>query len=125
METRWDEAAGERGFWSESRSAARGPQPEAGGRVAVQALLFGTLAPAGGAAPIRLEFHHPFSARDVIEALAQRLGDTFRARVLDAAGRKVRHCRVFADGVPVEDVDARIAPATRIEMILLTAAEGG
>lgn len=127
VNVRWDSAAQDAGFWSKPGSTARESASQAGDRIRVQALLFGALAPACSAGPIALELHRPFSARDVIEALARRLGDPFRERVLDASGRKHRHCRIFVDGLPADEIDAQVAagPDARVEMILLTAAEGG
>jgi hypothetical protein len=127
VSVRWDAAASDSGFWSKPAGASCAA-PAPGTPVAVLACLFGSLACASSASPIELELPHPFTARDVVEALARRLGAEFRARVLDAAGRKYRHCRIFADGLPAEDLDAPLragAGAARIEMILLTAAEGG
>jgi hypothetical protein len=126
VKVRWDAAAIDTEFWSKLPGVAREPAaPAAGARVAVRVMLFGSLSGLRDASPIALELRNPFSARDVIDALARRLGEEFRARVMDAAGRKYRHCRIFVDGLPAEELDTPLRGAARIEMILLTAAEGG
>jgi hypothetical protein len=65
---------------------------------------------------------------DVLAALGERLGGAFLIHVLDRAGNKHRHCRIFVDGYPADDlnacVNARAEPA-EIEIILLVAPEGG
>lgn len=90
--------------------------------------LYGTLAMDVAERPVRLQLPAPFSTDMVIRELGRRLGDAFRERVLDADGRKLCYCRIFVDGAEVEDpmqpIRAGAAPAT-VEMILLTAIEGG
>lgn len=64
----------------------------------------------------------------VIAELGRRCGGELLSLVADADGRKFNHCRVYVNGEPVEDVakpvHAAESPAL-VEMILLTAAEGG
>ena len=54
--------------------------------------------------------------------------DARLVRVLDEAGIKRRYCRLFVDGVPVDDLQTVLdssSQPTEIEMILLIAPEGG
>jgi hypothetical protein len=129
VNVRWDSATIDTEFWSKLAGAAREPAaPATGACVAVRVMLFGALSDMRDASPISLEVHSPFSVRDVIEELGRRFLPALRERVLDPAGRKYRHCRVFIDGLPAEDIDAPVVAQTtqpQVEMILLTAAEGG
>jgi hypothetical protein len=75
-----------------------------------------------------LHFPTGFSARNAIEAMAARCGPALLDQVLDAEGSLLRYCRVFVNGLPVEDLDTALAadgPAVEIEMILLMGYEGG
>lgn len=92
----------------------------------VEVWLFGSLAEAVPERPLRLEFRNPFSIDDVIAELGRRYGDGFLSLVTSPDGGMLRHCRVFVNGEDVEDTGAPVcAQAPQIEMILLTAAEGG
>ena len=94
----------------------------------VEIWLFGSLADAVPERPLRLQFRNPFSIDDVVAELGHRCGDAFLSRVTAPDGSMLRHCRVFVNGEAVEDTGAPVcahAPLSQIEMILLTAAEGG
>lgn len=132
MNVRWD-AVVDRRFphGDEPRRPAPGsPRGEAGdGRVAaVRVWLYGTLANVAAARPIELQLPARFSADTVIAELGRRLGPEFLGHLVDAAGRKYEHCRVFVDGVEVEHSHLPVhegTTAATVEMILLTAIEGG
>lgn len=130
MNVRWDAVV--------DRERARIPAAEPGPRSPVEAgqsgtavlqiWLFGSLAPAGVERPLTLTVALPARLGDVMARLAERFGPDFLARVLDAQGGTHSHCRLFIDGQPVEDIATPLAAEsqpTQIEMILMTAAEGG
>jgi hypothetical protein len=75
-----------------------------------------------------VEFHGPFSVGDVIAELGCRWGRPFLDKVAAPGGGILNYCRMFVNGQSVEDATAPIQTTgspTQIEMILLTAAEGG
>ncbi len=96
--------------------------------VEVRVWLFGALSALSAERPLVLGLAPGFTAGDVIEHLGDSLGDEFLSRVLAAPGEKFSHCRLFADGFAVEDLDAPIRSSgetTVIELILMIAPEGG
>ena len=129
MGVRWD-AVVER-----SRSEHRFPPapaarltPCASVTAPVQIWLFGSLADFVLERPLSLQFRNPFSIGDVIAELGRRCGAEFLSRVTTPDGGTIRHCRVFVNGEPVEDTGAPVCAndsVAHIEIILLTAAEGG
>lgn len=129
MGVRWDAVVQDNSFWS----ACTRPSPEAAAAdadrlVCVQVWLFGSLADGVRERPLTVEFHGPFSAGDVIAELGRRWGRIFLDKVTAPGGGILGHCRLFVNGESVDDATApiRIAESpTQIEMILLTAAEGG
>lgn len=132
MNIRWDAVVDHRlrvaGEAARPDSAVPGLAAEEGEVATVNVWLYGTLASGVAERPIRLQLPARFSTDAVIRELGCRLGDEFRGLVVDADGRKFCHCRVFVDGVEVENTVQPVhrgpAPAT-VEMILLTAIEGG
>lgn len=130
MSVRWDAAV--------DRTRAVFPttlplqQPSAGGsvadRIVVHVQLFGALAAVSAERSLALELPPATTVGDVVRALRERLGDGFAASIIDEAGGKRRCCRLFVDGVPVENLQAVLHPTqepTQIELILLIALEGG
>jgi hypothetical protein len=97
-------------------------------RIKAHVALFGSLASVSAERSIHLELPTTATIADALAALGGRLGEGFLARVLDPVGAKHRHCRLFVDGYPIEDmtmpIDAAAEP-TQIEIILLIAPEGG
>lgn len=95
--------------------------------IPINVRLFGALA-AGGARSFKFELPVPATVADALAALTQRLGERLTDSMLDQTGAKRRHCRLFVNGYPVEDVRTPL-PATgepaEIEIILLIAPEGG
>jgi hypothetical protein len=127
MAVRWDAvvASDRRRFEPAPRADAR-LTPCASASASVQIWLFGSLADALPERPVELQFPLPFSIGDVIAELGRRCGNEFISRVTSPDGSLLRHCRVFVDGEAVEDLRACVQdPVAQIEMILLTAAEGG
>ncbi len=125
MAVRWDAAVGGSRFWSEPERGAAGA---AGAPLAAQVWLFGRLARAAEKQPLTLALPNPFCVRDLIAELRRLCGaEAFAPLVATSAGR-LRDCRVFVDGLPIEDAGAPIEPRAspaRVEIILLTAIEGG
>lgn len=103
------------------------PPAEAGG-VAVRVWLFGALSALAPARPVVLGLAAGFTPGDVIAALGQRCGPEFLDRVLRAPGEKFSHCRLFVNGLAIEDLGQPVeagGATAEIEMILLIAPEGG
>jgi hypothetical protein len=129
MEVRWDAVVQNNDFWSEeARRSAQTPQAGAKRPVGVQVWLFGSLNDSAAKSPVTVEFRDPFSVRDVLAELGHLFGRAFLDRVTDSSGGMLRNCRVFVNGQAVDDAAAPIQTAasqTEVELILLTAAEGG
>lgn len=133
MAVRWDAVVERDRHRFETRSEPARPAaarltPSASAPASVEIWLFGSLGDAVPERPLRLQFRNPFSIDDVIAELGRRCGDEFLTLVTAPDGRMLRHCRVFVNGEAVEDTGAPVCvhePLSQIEMILLTAAEGG
>jgi hypothetical protein len=130
MEVRWDAVVQDSRFWSErTRPSPDAPAADANRLVCVQVWLFGSLADGVRERPATVEFHGPFSVGDVIAELGRRWGRTFLDKVTAPGGGVLGYCRMFVNGESVDDSTAPIQTTTKsptqIEMILLTAAEGG
>jgi len=101
---------------------------ELAGSRRVDVRLFGALALFDRDEAITLEINSRTTVVELLEILCARLGEEFRSRVFDSAGAMNRCCRLFVDGDPVENASttlyARSLPS-QIEIIMLTAAEGG
>ena len=129
MGVRWDAVVGRSQFWAEPvRPATAAPAALTDAPVAVRVLLFGTLANSTSDRALTLNLRNPFCVADVIAELGRRYGGELLSLVADSGGRKFNHCRVYVNGEPVEDVAEPVHTAespAEVEMILLTAAEGG
>ncbi|MCC6144077.1 MAG: hypothetical protein IT368_09745 [Candidatus Hydrogenedentes bacterium] len=129
MNVRWDAVVDHNRFWNEADNAGTsGERCGSGAPVTVKVWLFGGLADGVAERPITLQFREGFCPRDVFTAMRVRLGDDFVDQIADAQGNKFRYCRLFIDGMAADDVDAPVrstSAATQVEMILLTATEGG
>jgi hypothetical protein len=132
MSVRWDavinrSALGPASF-VEQPTLRRAPGRSGTDRIKAHVVLFGALASVSAERSIELELATTATIADALAALGERLGEEFLARVLDPFGSKHRHCRLFVDGYPIEDmtlpIDAAAEP-TQIEIILLIAPEGG
>ena len=126
---RWDAVVQDNDFWLKSvHGSPEAPSEDSQSPVSVQVWLFGYLNDGAAKNPVTLEFKGPFSTRDVIAELGQLRGRVFLDRVTDSGDVLFRNCRVFVNGQAVEDTAAPIrteASQTEVELILLTAAEGG
>ena len=128
MGVRWDAVVEDKGFWSAGACDLSAAPVGADRPVCVQAWLFGSLACGIAKRPLTLEFRRPFCVADVIAELGRVYGRTFLERVTNAQGGISRDCRVFVNGQAVEDAAAPIQPESMqadVELIMLTAAEGG
>jgi hypothetical protein len=98
------------------------------GPISVRVRLFGALCSLAAERTIQLEVGARATLADVFARLADRLGESFLAHVLEKSGAKRRHCRVFVGGYPVEDLRTAlcaVANPGEIDIILLIAPEGG
>ena len=129
MGVRWDAVVQDNSFWSEcTRQSPAAPSDDANRVVCVQVWLFGSLADGVPERPVSVEFHGPFTVGDVIAELGCRWGHLFLDKVTAPGGGILKYCRMFVNGESVDDATAPIQTTespTQIEMILLTAAEGG
>ncbi|HEY1364575.1 MAG TPA: MoaD/ThiS family protein [Xanthobacteraceae bacterium] len=98
------------------------------GSVHVHLQLFGALAMLGSKRSIRLQVSAGTTIAELIALAQERLGVPLLAHLLDEAGEKHRHCRLFVGGYPVDELrnplDAVDEPV-EIDIILLIAPEGG
>jgi hypothetical protein len=129
MGVRWDAVVSGSRFWAQPEGADA-PAPAAGmdAPVSVQVFLFGTLAKATADRPITLALHHPFRIADVMAELGRRYGGEFLSLIAAPNGVKLNHCRVYVNGEPATDPARPIQcgrSSAQIEIILLTAVEGG
>ena len=127
MGVRWDAVVQDTGFWSDAARPSK-ETPAADMNRRVQVWLFGSLAEGIAERPLTVECRGAFSVHDVIAELGRRCGRAFLERVTAPGGGILKYCRVFVNGQSVDDTTAPIQTAespTQIEMILLTAAEGG
>jgi hypothetical protein len=129
MGVRWDAVVQHNNFWSESTRPAAATHSAGGKRpVCVQVWFFGSLNDGAATSPVTVEFRAPFSVRDVMAELGHLFGRAFLERVTDSSGALLRNCRVFVNGQAADDAATPIqtsASQTEVELILLTAAEGG
>ena len=127
MGVRWDAVVQDNGFWSDTAHPSR-ETPAADSNCCVQVWLFGSLADVFAERPLNVEIRGPFSVGDVIAEIGRRCGRAFLDRVTAPGGGILRYCRVFVNGESVDEATAPIqttASPTQVEIILLTAAEGG
>ena len=127
MGVRWDAVVQDTGFWSDAARPSK-ETPAADMNRRVQVWLFGSLAEGIAERPLTVECRGAFSVDNVIAELGRRCGRAFLDRVTAPGGGILKYCRVFVNGQSVDDTTAPIQTAespTQIEMILLTAAEGG
>ncbi len=130
MSVRWDAVVDRKAV--DTRETAAHPPKRAiergGERTEVHVRLFGMLASQSAERSFRLVLPAGATIADVLSLAAERLGDGFRAQVLDENGAKRRHCRLFIGGYPAEDLRTVIGATpdpSEIDIILLIAPEGG
>jgi molybdopterin converting factor small subunit len=93
----------------------------------VSVSLFGALSRHCHERPLLVEVPAGATVAEVIEALGRRLGSAFLEDVRETSGEKFRTCRIFVNGTRVE-FEARLPggrATPRVELIVLTAFEGG
>lgn len=130
MTTRWDHVVDRGATRGAQRCELACPDPLAASntQVVVNAWLYGALGSCAVERPIVLSLPGAFSVGDLLAALGQRCGERFLARVIDRHGRKSSYCRVFVDGLPIDDLDgaAQAGPGpAQVEVILVMGIEGG
>ena len=128
---RWDDVVNSTLIQSLVTPAVLQRQDEDSGRssnIRVHVQLFGALASVTTERTLDIVVPKPTTIGAIVAALGERLGDAFLTRVLDPAGKKHNYCRLFVDGVAVEDLQQQLettADPARIEIILLMGLEGG
>lgn len=93
----------------------------------VSVSLFGALSRHCRERPLLVEVPVGATVAEVIEVLGCRLGSAFLEDVRETSGEKFRTCRIFVNGTRVE-FEARLPGGTaapKVELIVLTAFEGG
>ena len=131
MTVRWDAVVDRSQFWTESARPAAvssASTQEISNPVTVNVWLYGSLARMLEKRPLELLLPQGFSVGDVLAELTRRYGGEFSDRVVGADGRKFSHCRVFVDGLRIEDMGVPVkvgASPAMVEIILLAAIEGG
>jgi hypothetical protein len=93
----------------------------------VSVSLFGALTRHCRERPLLVDVPFGATVAEVIEVLGRRLGSAFLEDVMETTGEKVRNCRIFVNGARVE-LEARLPggnTAPKVELIILTAFEGG
>ena len=94
----------------------------------IEVWLFGSLAVLIDERPAVVEMSGTFTANDVIAELARRCGSEFLDIVMEKPGVMSKCCRLFLDGLAVEDIHLPLetqGDRAEWEMILLAADEGG
>lgn len=96
--------------------------------VQVHVQLYGALATACAQRSVRLELPAATSIAEVLIGVEQHLDAPILTHVMNEAGLKHRHCRLFVGGYAVEDLQTPLPATTsltEIDIILLIAPEGG
>lgn len=132
MNTRWDQVV-ERsgpipgGLPPQAHRSDAAAKPSA--PTLVNAWLYGALAGSAPPRPLALALPPAFTLGQLLAALRERCGDVVMERIVDRDGAKRRACRVFVNGLPLDDLDSPAAHAgpgpDRVEVILVMGIEGG
>jgi hypothetical protein len=128
MDVRWDAVASGDPFGINRDKDPGGATPAPAGPLDVQVWLFGRLMAAGWQNPLALHLGAGNTLREVFAALSAYLDADALARLVSPEGELLRTCRVFVNGLQADRLDAPIrsaGAAAQIEIIVLTAAEGG
>lgn len=129
VNVRWDAVVDRSLIAGETVSApTRRLTPSRARTILAHVELFGALITAGAKRSFDLDLPGNAAVGDVLALLSRDLGEEFLARVLDPAGNKRSYCRLFVDGVAVEDLQQPLETAAdfaQIEIILLMGLEGG
>ncbi|OGA29506.1 MAG: hypothetical protein A3I01_14410 [Betaproteobacteria bacterium RIFCSPLOWO2_02_FULL_65_24] len=128
MDVRWDAVARGDPFGINRKNDRDGAAPAQAGPLDVEVWLFGRLMAAGWQNPLALNLPAGNTLRDLFRALAAHLDAESLARLVSPEGELLRTCRVFVDGLQADGLATPVRSAgvaARIEIIVLTAAEGG
>jgi hypothetical protein len=128
MYVRWDAVVDRATAAAGSSCSGTACSASAGDTIQAGVQLFGALSSMSPERRIKLVLPSGATVSDMLAVLGERLGKPLIAHVLDRMGRKHRHCRLYVDVYPIEDVHARLAARaqpTQVEIILLIAPEGG
>lgn len=95
--------------------------------IAVNVWLFGELSRLSAAKPLRLPVAEGATIKVVLDKLADATSPTLAEIVLNSDGTRKRLCKLFLNGelVELEDQLPRGRDPIDLELIILTAAEGG
>jgi hypothetical protein len=130
---RWDAVVDKSRFCMESPlpiAVSTGPRDTTtvAASVPVKIWLYGELATLLPERPLVVGLPDGFTLGEVFADLSKRCGQEFRDAVIRPDGKKSTHCRVFVDGLPVDDLDTPVhvgsSPAL-VELIVISATEGG
>jgi hypothetical protein len=102
--------------------------PELADAAVLKVWLFGGLAPIAACRNFAIPLEASTTLRALLAVMVERFGPAFSERVLQDNGELYGCCRIFLDGFPLEGLDEPIDPAgsaRNLELIVLTAAEGG
>jgi hypothetical protein len=97
-------------------------------RIQIRVQMFGALATLCAERSVTFELPANTTLAGMLAALSRHYDPSFLTHIVDAAGAKRRHCRLFVDGYAVEDLQTQLRAAadpTEIDIILLIAPEGG
>ncbi len=96
--------------------------------IQIHVQLFGSLAALCAERSAQFDLPAGATIADALVRTEERLGVPLLTHVLDEAGAKRRHCRLFVGGYAVEDLQTPLqgtTDPTEIDIILLIAPEGG
>jgi hypothetical protein len=128
MNVRWDAAASGDPFGVKYNTDWGGTAPAPAAPLDAEVWLFGRLMPSGWRNPLHLHLPAVNALHEVFGTLAAHLDADALARLVSPDGELHRACRVFVDGAPADGLNAPVRRAgrtARIEIIVLTAIEGG
>ena len=102
--------------------------PEPSAAPVLKVWLFGGLAPLAACRNFVIPLEAPTTLGALLGVMVERFGPAFSERIMQNNGELYGYCRIFLDGFPLEGRDEPINPtgsARDLELIVLTAAEGG
>ena len=101
---------------------------ETQGGTAVHVWLFGGLSTLIKDRPAIIDMPKDFTAAQLIAEMGRRFGPDFTNAIMETDEEKIKACKIFMDGLPVEDIHWPLeadGDKAEMEMILLAADEGG
>ncbi len=112
----------------EKPGSAPAAEAEGEGGTALHVWLFGGLSSLIKDRPAIIDMPKEFTAAEVIAEMGRRFGPEFTDAIMESADEKIKSCKIFLDGLPVEDIHWPLETEggkAELEMILLAADEGG